>query len=95
MSAEIQALRARKEMLRQELQAEEQKEKALQEDIDVLKEKIEIHSIEKELNAKRESIKQLESKKSELQGQLNEPAKDTGKDASLPIDRKKLFNIDE
>jgi len=80
MLAEIETLRARKETLKEELQIEEQKEKSLQEDIEILKEKIEIQGLEKGLNTKRESVKQLESRKSELQGEWNQSTQDTRKD---------------
>jgi predicted RNase H-like nuclease (RuvC/YqgF family) len=60
METEIESLRARKEGLKAELQAEEEKGKSFQEDIQMLKEKIEI--LEMELEAKRELVKQLESK---------------------------------
>jgi predicted RNase H-like nuclease (RuvC/YqgF family) len=80
MATEIDDLRARKEKLRDELQTEEQKEKSLQEDIEVLEEKIEIRDLEKKLEAERESVKQLESRKSELQNIWNQPAQDTKKD---------------
>ena len=80
MSTEIETLRARKEKLKEELQIEGQKEKSLQEDIEILKEKVEIRGFEKELDTKRESVKQLESRKSELQGEWNQFAQDTRKD---------------
>jgi len=80
MSAEIETLRARKETLKEELQIEGQKEKSLQEDIEILKEKIEIRGFEKELNTKHESVKQLESRKNELQGEWNQSTQDTRKD---------------
>ena len=80
MSTEIETLRARKEKLKEELQIEGQKEKSLQEDIEILKEKVEIRGFEKELDTKRESVKQLESRKSELQGEWNQSAQDTRKD---------------
>lgn len=80
MATEIENLRARKERLKDELQAEEQKEKSLQEDIEILEEKIEIRDLEKKLEAKRESVKQLESRKSELQDKWNQPTQDTKKD---------------
>jgi chromosome segregation ATPase len=80
MAAEIENLRARKERLKDELQTEEQKEKSLQEDIETLEEKIEIRDLEKKLETKRESVKQLESRKSELQDKWNQPAQNTKKD---------------
>jgi len=80
MSDEIETLRAKKETLKEELQVEGQKEESLQEDIEILQEKIAIRSLEKELDTKRESVKQLESRKSELQGEWNQPAQDTRKD---------------
>jgi predicted nucleic acid-binding Zn-ribbon protein len=80
MAAEIETLRAKKETLKQELQIEGQKEKSLQEDIEILKEKIEIRGLEKELDTKHESVKQLESRKSELQGEWNQSTQDTRKD---------------
>jgi predicted RNase H-like nuclease (RuvC/YqgF family) len=80
MATEIDDLRARKERLKDELQTEEQKEKSLQEDIEVLEEKIEIRDLEKKLEAERESVKQLESRKSELQNIWNQPTQDTKKD---------------
>lgn len=80
MATEIENLRARKERLKDELQAEEQKEKSLQEDIMILEEKIEIRDLEKKLEAKQESVKQLESRKSELQDKWNQPTQDTKKD---------------
>lgn len=79
MTTEIETLRLKKEMLKEELQIEGQKEKNLQEDIQILKEKIEIQGLERTLDAKRESVRQLAAKKGELQGELNqstpEPAK--------------------
>jgi chromosome segregation ATPase len=80
MATEIENLRARKETVKDELQAEEQKENSLQEDIKILEEKIEIRDLEKKLEAKRESVKQLESRKSELQDKWNQPTQDTKKD---------------
>jgi hypothetical protein len=80
MVAEIETLRAKKETLKEELQIEGQKEKSLQEDIEILKEKIEIRGLEKELDTKHESVKQLESRKKELQGEWNQSAQDTKKD---------------
>ena len=80
MSAEIETLRAKKETLKEELQNEGEKEKSLHEDIEILKEKIEIRGLEKELDTKRESVKQLESRKSELQGEWNQSTQDTRKD---------------
>jgi predicted RNase H-like nuclease (RuvC/YqgF family) len=80
MSDEIETLRAKMETLEVELQVEEQKEESLQEDIEILQEKIEIRSLEKELDTKRESVKQLESKKSELEGEWNQPVQNTTKD---------------
>jgi chromosome segregation ATPase len=77
MATEIENLRARKERLKDELQAEEQKEKSLQEDIEILEEKIENRDMEKKLEAKRESVKQLESRKGELQDKWNQPTQDT------------------
>ena len=62
------------------MQAEEQKEKSLQEDIQILEDKIEIQDLEKNLEAKRESVKQLDSRKSELQNKWNQPTQDTKKD---------------
>lgn len=47
MATEIENLRARKERLIDELQDEEHKEKSLQEDIEILEEKIEIRDFEK------------------------------------------------
>ena len=61
---EIESLGARKEGLKAELQTKEEKEKSFQEDMQILKEKIEIRHPEIELKAKLESMKQLESKKS-------------------------------
>jgi len=80
MATEIESLRARKERLKDELQNEEQKEKSLQEDIEVLEEKIEIRDLEQKLDTRRESVKQLESKKSELHDKWNQPAQDAKKD---------------
>jgi chromosome segregation ATPase len=80
MATEIENLRARKETVKTELQAEEQKEKSLQEDIQILEEKIEIRDLEKKLEARRESVKQLESRKSELQEKWNQPTQDMKKD---------------
>jgi len=80
MATEIENLRTRKETLKYELQAEEQKEKSLQEEIETLKEKIEIRDLEESLETKRESVKQLESQKSELQDKWNQPNQDTKKD---------------
>jgi chromosome segregation ATPase len=79
MVTEIEDLRTRKEKLKEELQVEEQKEKSLQEDIETLEEKIEIRDVEKKLEAKRESVKQLESRKSELQEKWNQPVQDVKK----------------
>lgn len=79
MSAEIEMLRARKETLKGELQTEGQREKSLQEDIDILKEKIEIRGLEKELETRHESVKQLESRKSELQGEWSQSTQETRK----------------
>ena len=80
MATEIENLRARKERLTDELQNEEQKEKSLQEDIEILEEKIEVRDLEKKLEAERESVKQLESRKSELRDKWDQPAQDTKKD---------------
>ncbi len=80
MAAEIETLRTRKQTLKEELQIEGQREKNLLEDIDVLKEKIEIYGIEKQLDAKREMVRDLESKKSELQNQLNQTTPVTKKE---------------
>jgi chromosome segregation ATPase len=80
MTAEIETLRAKKETLKEEVQFEGQKENSLQEDIEILKEKIEIRGLEKELDTKRESVKQLESIKSGLQGEWNQSTQDTRKD---------------
>jgi chromosome segregation ATPase len=80
MATEIENLRARKEGLKDDLQAEEQKGKSLQEDIEILEEKIEIRDLEKKLEAERESVRQLESRKSDLQNRWNQPAQDTKKD---------------
>ena len=80
MSTETETLRARKDKLREELQIEGQKEKSLQEEIETLKEKVEIRGLEKELDTKRESVKQLESKKNELQTELNQAIPETKKD---------------
>jgi chromosome segregation ATPase len=79
MPAEIEMLRARKETLKGELQTEGQREKSLQEDIEILKEEIEIRGLEKELDTRRESVKQLESRKSELQGEWSQSTQDTRK----------------
>jgi predicted nucleic acid-binding Zn-ribbon protein len=88
MSTETETLRAKKDKLREELQIEGQKEKSLQDEIETLKEKVEIRGLEKELDTKRESVKQLESKKNELQAELNQAILETKKDevstASLP-----------
>ena len=80
MATEIEELRARKERLKDELLVEEQREKSLQEDTKILEEKIEIRDLEEKLEAKRESVKQLESRKSELQNKWNQPSQDTRKD---------------
>jgi predicted RNase H-like nuclease (RuvC/YqgF family) len=80
MATQIEDLRARKERLKDELQVEEQKEKSLQEDVEILEEKIEIRDLEKKLEAERESVRQLESRKSDLQDRWNLPAQDTKKD---------------
>ncbi len=80
MSGEIETLRARKETLKEELQVEGQKEESLQEDIEILQEKIAIRDLEKQLDTKRESVKQLESRKSELEGEWNQSTQDTTKD---------------
>jgi chromosome segregation ATPase len=79
MATEIESLRARKERLIKELQDEEHEEKSLQEDIEILEEKIEIRDFEKKLEAKRESVKQLELRKSELQDKWDQPSQDTKK----------------
>ena len=52
----------------------------MQENIETLEEKIEIRDLEKKLEEKRESVKQLESRKSELQDKWNQPAQDTKKE---------------
>jgi len=80
MATEIENLRVRNETVKAELQAEEQKEKSLQKDITILEEKIEIRDLEKKLEAKRESVRQLESRKSELQDKWNQPAQDAKKE---------------
>jgi len=80
MSTEIETLRARKEKIKEELQNEGQKEKSIQEEIETLKEKIEIRGLEKELDTKRESVKQLESRKNELQTEWNQSTQKTKKD---------------
>jgi hypothetical protein len=80
MAAEIEELRARKERLKDELLVEEQKEKSLQEDAEILEEKIEIRDLEEKLGAKRESVRQLESRKSDLQDKWNQTPQDTRKD---------------
>lgn len=80
MATEIENLRARKETLKCELHAEEQREKSLQEGIETLEEQIEIRDLEKSLEIKRESVKQLESQKNELQGKWNQPNQDMKKD---------------
>lgn len=80
MATEIESLRARNETVKAELQTEEQKEKSLQEDITILEEKIEIRDLEKKLEAKRESVKQLASRKSELQDKWDQPTQDTKKE---------------
>jgi len=80
VATEIENLRARKETLKDELQAEEQKEKSLQEEIEVLQEKIEILDLEKKLENERESVKKLVSRKSELQDQWNQATQDTMKE---------------
>jgi chromosome segregation ATPase len=80
VAMEIESLRARKERLKDELRDEEQKGKSLQEDIEILEEKIEIRDLEKNLEAERESVRQLESRKSELQDKWDQPAQDTKKD---------------
>jgi len=80
MSAEIETLRARKEKIKEELQVEGQTEKSLQGDIEILKEKIEIRALEKQLDTKRESVRQLESRKTELQGEWNQSTQDRTKD---------------
>lgn len=77
MSDEIETLRAKKETLKEELRVEGQKEESLQKDIEILQEKIEIRSLEKELDTKRDSVKQLESRKSQLEGEWNPPTQNT------------------
>lgn len=79
MSAEIEILRTKKETLKEELQIEDQKEKSLQEDIEILKEKIEIRGLETELATKRDAVKQLESKKGELQNEWSLSTQNTSK----------------
>jgi CII-binding regulator of phage lambda lysogenization HflD len=79
MDTDIESLRARKEGLKAELQAEEEKEKSLQEEILTLKEMIEILDLERELEAKRESVKQLESRRNELQNRWTQQAQETEK----------------
>jgi chromosome segregation ATPase len=80
MATQIEELRTRKERLKDELQVEEQKERSLQEEIEMLEEKIEIRGIEESLEAKRESVRQLESRKSDLQGKWNLPDQDAKKE---------------
>ncbi len=72
MSSEIENLRFRKEALISELQSEEQKEKSLQEEIAILENKIEIRDIEKKLETRRESIRQLVTRKTELQNKWDQ-----------------------
>lgn len=80
MATEIENLRARTETLNEDLKTEEQKEKSLHEDIEILEEKIVIRNLEKELDAKRESVRQLESRKKELQDEYSQPIQETKSD---------------
>jgi predicted RNase H-like nuclease (RuvC/YqgF family) len=84
MATEIEELRTRKERLKDELLAVEQIERSLQEDTEILEEKIEIRDLEEKLEAKRESVKQLESRKSGLQDKWNQPAQDKTKKNEEP-----------
>jgi len=70
---EIETLRSKKEELKCELEAEIQKEKSLEENIKILEEKLAIRDLEEKLGEKRESVKQLESIKAELENQFNQP----------------------
>lgn len=94
MATEIENLRARKERLIDELQDEEHKEKSLQEDIEILEEKIEIRDFEKKLEAKRESVKQLESRKNELQDKWDQPVQDTKKDEEPKEPSQLMVNVE-
>lgn len=69
---EIETLRSKKEELKCELEAEIQKEKSLEENIKILEEKLAIRDLEEKLEAKRESVKKLESIKNELESQYNQ-----------------------
>jgi chromosome segregation ATPase len=80
MATEIENLRAKTETLNEELRTEEQKEKSLQEEIEILEAKIVIRFLEKELDTKTESIGQLEWRKGELQEKYNQPVQDAKKD---------------
>jgi len=80
MATEIENLRARTETLNEDLKTEEQKEKSLQEDIQILEEKIVIRNLEKELDGKRESVRQLEARKKELQDEYSQPVQETKND---------------
>ncbi len=81
MDTEIENLRARTEALNQELTAEERKEKSLQQDIEILEEKIAIRNLETDLYARRESVRQLEMRKRKLQDEYNQPPQETKTEA--------------
>ena len=70
---EIETLRSKKDGLKCELEAEIQKEQSLEENIKILEEKLAIRDLEEKLGAKRESVKNLESIKAELENQFNQP----------------------
>jgi hypothetical protein len=73
MSIEIETLRSRKEELRCELETETQKEKSLEESIQILEEKLAIRDLEEKLSARQESVRKLESKKTDLENQFSQP----------------------
>ncbi len=81
MATEIENLRARTETLNQELTEEERKEKSLQQDVEILEEKIVIRNLENDLYAKRESVRQLEMKKRKLEDEYNQPPQETKTEA--------------
>jgi predicted nucleic acid-binding Zn-ribbon protein len=95
VAMEIESLRARKERLKDELRDEEEKAKSLQEDIEILEEKIEIRDLEKNLEAERESVRQLESRKSELQDKWDQPSQDTKKEEEPKESSQLVVNVEQ
>lgn len=87
---EIETLRSKKEELKSELEAEIQKEKSLEESIKILEEKLAIRDIEEKLEVKRESVKKLESIKTDLELQFNQSrtTSQVEKDAKEPEQQK-------